>query len=343
MSSSRGPLDILGHEITLSEFMKSVSGFTDSYTQYSKNRRSSTGSEEPTRNSARSLGGSHPILLTIYNTRKAINEYFRTDNLPVNNQVKDTVTIGRAISNLESTPVVDTDGDQLSQGVDQKFAQRLWKEEDYWDTVFELEVASALEEAGVSPKLVDEGRQIGPDVVVESAKSDIWIECKRKRPKTEEEVEQENTIKEIVDEVYNQIDIEEDSLALEIRGPRILKRTDVSSIVSKACILVENQTPQTEDVVINGDTFEIELVDYHTGPYTTRIQAEWMKRVQEYVDVSGSVGIFDHLDYSVNQGDSYGHAEAQFKVDDEGYLKVINGYMVGVNCSEELDYVNWIM
>ena len=343
MDEAGSPLDILGHEITLSEFMSSVSAFDDAYSEYSKERRTSSGSEKPTRNSARSLGGSHPILLTIYNTRRAINEFFRTEELPINDQVKDTVAIGRAISNLESTPVVDPNGKLLSQGVSQEFAGRLWKEEDYWDTVFELEVASALEEANLGPKLVDERGKTGPDVIVESANNDVWIECKRKRPKTKEETEQESTINEIIDDIYNQVDIEKDSLAIEIRGPRLLRRPDVSKIVSTATELVENQKIQTKEVAIEEDTFEIELIDYYEGEYTTNIRPEWLKMVQEYIDIGNAVDIFSHLDYNIDSSESYGHAEAQFKVSEEGNIKIINGYMIGVNCSEELDYVKWIM
>jgi|GEM_PF-5424625 len=336
------PLDILGYEITLSEFMESISEFEDAYDQYVKERRASSGFDKPNRIPTRSLGGSHPILLQVYNTREAINEFFRTGQLPINDQVQDTVTVGRALSNLETTPVIDPSGDILKHGVGDRFAERLWKEDDYWDTVFELEVASTLQDAGFAPKLVEEGQQTGSDVVINSGEQDIWLECKRKRPKPEPEREQEAAIKEIVDTVYNRVDLGEDSLALEIRGPRLLRADDVDAIASTATELAQNNVLKTKVSETDNSEFEVELVDYYEGRWETDLQPEWLELLQQYVDISNVVDTFDHLNYSIRPGQSYGHAEAQFKIQD-GQMSVVNGYMIGVECSEEIDYVDWVM
>jgi len=343
MKEVRDPLEILNYEIALSELMKSVPEFESAYDQYAKERRASSGYNKPRRKSSQSLGSTHPILLQIYNTREAINEFFRTGELPINDQVKDTITVGRALSNLESTAVIDPSAKVLKHGVGGGFAERLWKEDDYWDTVFELEIASALREARFSPKLVEEGQQIGPDVVVNSEGHEVWVECKRKRPKPQPEREQEAAIKEIIDAVYDGVDLGEDSLAIEIRGPRLLRKNDVGPIADTATKLAQDQCLKSEVSRSDGTEFEVELVDYYEGRWETNVQPQWLETLQQYVDISNAVDTFGHLNYSIDPEQSYGHAEEQFKVSHDGKLSVVNGYIVGVYCSEEIDYVGWIM
>ena len=343
MPIPRDPLDILEYEVFLSELMEMVSQFSESYEEYAKNRRESSGSGEPRRLPAQSLGGEHPILLQIYNTREAINDFFKNGQLPINDQVQDTITTGRANSDLDNAPVVDPSGKELRRGIGKKFAERLWKEEDYWDTVFELEIASSLLNSGLNPKLVDEGTQTGPDVIVNYGDHDVWLECKRKRPKPEPEREQEWAINEIIDGVYDRVDFGEDSFALEIRGPRLLREDDIETISKAAANLARNQLQEVKKIQSEGSQFEIELVDYYEGKWETDLRPEWLETLQEYVDITNAVDTFGHLDYSIEPNQSYGHAEAQVKISEKGKLNVVNGYIVGVYCSEEIDYVDWIM
>ncbi|WP_410764922.1 hypothetical protein [Haloferax sp. DFSO60] len=335
------PIDVLGYEIRLSEMMESIDGFSEDYDQYAKSRQSNSGGERPQRTSSHQLGTEHPILVQIYNTREAINEFFRTDRLKFNNQVQDTITIGKALSGLEDTSIVKPDGTRVDLDFEDVFVERLWKEEDYWDTVFELEIASSLEESGFNPKLVDEQQQEGPDVILEDDDSEVWLECKRKRPKPEPEREQEWAIKEILDQLYDSVQIDEDSLALEIRGQRLLTRDDVGPIVNVASSLVDKKKIGVASV--KGSDLEVELVDYFNGMRETTIRPEWAKAVQPYVDLTQSIDLFGHLNYEVQPGHSYGHAEAQLKVSQDGKVSIANAYMLGVRCSEQIDYVNWIM
>lgn len=335
------PLDVLDLEIRLSNIMESVDGFSEAYAQYESSRRSNSGSDRPNRYSAHRLGTEHPILVQIYNTRQAVWDFYSSGRLEFNDQVQDTITTGRALSQLQNTSIVTPDDEPVSNDLESVFGERLWKEDDYWDTVFELEIAATLERGDFNPHLVDEQNQTGPDVIVQDNGSDVWWECKRKRTKTKEEREQNWAIKEILDQLYAEADLDEDSLALELRGVRFLTADDVDDVVEAALSLVRPQN--LDSVAIEGGELEIELVDYFSGMRETSITPEWAEAIGEQINLGHAVDLFGHLDYEIDTSRTYGHAEAQMKVSDDGVLSVVNAYMFGVDCSEEIDYVNWAM
>ena len=69
------------YEQSVTEFMSHVDGFKENYETYANAREESGGSQEKKRFSILAAKQAHPILRQVYETRKAINEGYRSDRL----------------------------------------------------------------------------------------------------------------------------------------------------------------------------------------------------------------------------------------------------------------------
>ena len=239
--------------------------------------------------------------------------------------------MGRAIERLNSTPIIDPTGQVLGLSLEEMYTESLWNEEDYWDSVFEMEIAAALEQAGFSPSLVYEGEQVGPDVIIGDAGEDVWIECKRKRDQTPEESTSVIIREKIVDRVWRLLDIGHDGFGITIEADCRLRDSHVEQLSQKIKLLIESQNDSVS-VNIDDCSFEIRLEDYFEGV-----------RVEDPSLISTvPVDILSHIGMDVEMGDNLVHCDVQMKQTEEE-LRIANACIFDFRLSTDIDYVNWIM
>lgn len=337
------PVTVARLEQTVSEFMQYVEGFDEAYTNYCEERESDTGGNSPERTSILATKQAHPILMQIYNTRNAVDEFFRTNQLAFNDQVIDTIVMGRAFEQLSESPIIDPSGTQQDLSLEEVYAERLWNSEDYWDSIFELEIGAALDRSGFETYLVEEGNTTGPDVLVRDSGVDVWVECKRKRDKTPEEQQSTISLQKIIDNVWDQLSIGEDGFAIRVECTERIEEKHEDKLSSAITELITCQG-HSKSISIEGDEFEIFLEDYYNGRRIVDLDPEWMQALQESLNIGNSAGILDHLDYEFNpEGDGYGHADANVMVSDEGELNIVNACIFDIQFESRIDHVEWIM
>lgn len=129
-------------------------------------------------------GDDDPLVLRIYNARESFDRYFQTGELGLEDAVLDTTALGRAISTLRDCDVITPSGEAIKKSFEDIYRKRIRLEENFWDAIFELEIAAALSRTGFNVKLIEEQEMGGPDIFVQTADGPVWFECKRKRKQT---------------------------------------------------------------------------------------------------------------------------------------------------------------
>lgn len=227
-----------------------------------------------------------PIGSALKATRKAIDYFFRRGDLEFTSPVMNITIFGRVIERTEALPVVSPDGEKLDTGPEKVFAERLLKEENPWETLYELEVADDCKLAGLNPKLVHEGSSSGPDILVETNNEVVDIECKRRRPqKNHEEDGFANLItKEVRDRINpNSNDIPEESFFIELTGEGPLKEEAVDSIIELTVDAIENRKSNINRK-IGGVHYHVRLREYFSGEKMTDITKSDMRRLFKFLN-----------------------------------------------------------
>ncbi|MFC6719998.1 hypothetical protein [Halobacteriaceae bacterium SHR40] len=151
------------------------------------------------------------LLTQIEKTGEAIDRFFRDGVIDYTYPVMNVVIIGKAINSIEDLTVVKPDGSQWEKSIEEIYAKKLLTEENPWKTIYEIEVAQSCYSAGLNTKLVHEGQEAGPDVLVYCGDKRVDIECKRRDTY---DTKKNYDYKPIREEILSNLDIGDDSFLL---------------------------------------------------------------------------------------------------------------------------------
>ncbi|WP_227380927.1 hypothetical protein [Haladaptatus halobius] len=214
---------------------------------------------------------SYPIWKPLEETREMLDHYFRTETFEFTPGVRDVAYAGLLAQKGKDLEVVSPDGDKIDKEMSEVFAERMLKEENPWEALYEVEVAYQCENAGFNTKLINEGTTGGPDIYVEIDDTTIDIECKRRRAgNTGDPTYDEGftTLKQkILDTINNGVDggeIPELSFYLDLGGEEPLTE-DIVDEVSEIAIDVLRNKQAEKEAVINGAIYTARLEDYFYG------------------------------------------------------------------------------
>lgn len=266
MEVSLDPIDVMVYEYQLVEFLgrdrveRELSSFVESI---------QSKSEEPgfpTQNSNIPQHRQEPFLSKLYKSRKAFDQYWLNGSLPVFQHLLDLTMMGHAVTELNDIEIVDPEGKILSKDIQDVYANRIWHSDNLWDAIFELEIGALLHEFDLTLRLVDEGTIGGPDIQVGGFKEPVWVECKRKRKPTDEETEWEKFKKGLKDQVWNNIDIGNDSFAVQISADFELKTGHLEEVSRAIASVIDSRDDQTTVQLDEGEAI-VELLSYYDGAH----------------------------------------------------------------------------
>ena len=223
-----------------------------------------------------------------------IGDFFLTDSLDYTYPVMYTVVLGKAIQGLEDISIIAPDESAKKNSAEEIYAKRLLREENFWATLYEVEVANECYSAGFDTKLVEEGMQKGPDVYVYPDNSDrIDIECKHRQ---EHDTEDNYPYEIIKESVMEEINTDEISFCVEITSDRPLQSQAINDIIDLVIGVIRNEKSE-DSAVINGVEYRVILHDYFTGIREVNMSKSDLERWMTHEELSpqfiGELSPFD--------------------------------------------------
>lgn len=256
----------------------------------------------------------HPLMNDLRQTRKMIEYYFRNGQFEYTPHVRTISIFGRTIEGVDQIPLVSPDGQYITESLEDVYAERLSKEQNPWETIYELAVASDCESAGLDTKLVHEGSASGPDVYVWIDDIRIDIECKRRRPLPTRE-EQDELSSAVTEQVSEKVDVGDDSFFIEMSGDGPITEDAVDILANQAADLIENRLSDAT-VDVDGTEYRIYLKDYFTETCEIELSKQDIERLSEFLSpalVRGFISPFDTDDMSPGM-----KLNVPFKITEEG-------------------------
>lgn len=353
------PQTVMDHEYRFVQFLGDEK--TESrVAEFNEEGTATEGGERPDPTPDPSRDDPDPIPYMIQSARDAFDQYWRTGQLAWTDSVVNIATIGQAITLLEDAAIVDPDGNELDQGIEDIYPQRMWDEEHFWDVFFELEIAAVLKQVGFDVKLIHEGEQGGPDVLVDGVDEPIWIETKRKRDMAPEDEEWNRFRTLLMNRVWKQLDVGPDSFALRISSHDELSDADIDPLATAIAAVINDQE-DGDRVHISGKTIDIELVDYHPGARTIEPDAadglDLFGENLEHIDIQTiseqaqpamlgqmlGTDAFSHLNYEADPASAGGTGNFHARFTEDGLLEIVNAYVVEYDVPNEVDYATGVM
>jgi len=238
------------------------------------------------------------LLNALGETRKMINRFFVSGSLEYTLPVRMIYIFGHILEKASSIEVIEPDGTSASKDTEEVFAERLLKENNPWEVLYELEIAELFGSKGVSTKLVDEGTIGGPDVIINLDGQEVSIECKRRKPMS---MSDGHTIdkNDIVDKITDKLDIGDDSFFIELTGDGPLIEESIDQIVDSAveAVLQKKDTRCT----VEGINYRVLLKDYFTGTREIELDRDELEQLMQFINpdiLQAFISPFDHLQMS---------------------------------------------
>ncbi len=200
----------------------------------------------------------NPLMYCISEAEKSVNsvETLKDDDqdtqLRFNKYGLDAILLGRMLQELSDTPIIRPSGERVDKTLGEVFAHDLLFSDNFWDTYYELDIASTLSSAGIATQLVDEGEQSGPDIRIFYEGQEIWIECKRKRKYTDKERGWRAIESELDRRIWNHDDLCCRSFAIKIHCDESLKAEFTPRLADCVVQMVNNRIFHEE--ITLGDT-----------------------------------------------------------------------------------------
>jgi hypothetical protein len=200
----------------------------------------------------------NPLIYCIFEAEKSVDSVgTRKDegqetNLRFNRHGLDAIFLGRILKELSEMPIIRPSGEQVEKSLGEVFAHDLLFSDDFWDTYYELDIASTLSTAGIPTQLVDEGEQSGPDIRILYEGQEIWIECKRKRKYTERERNWRAVETELDRQIWSHDDLCCRSFTIEVKCDEPLK-AEFTPTLADTIVRMVNDRIFDEEVTL-GDT-----------------------------------------------------------------------------------------
>jgi hypothetical protein len=153
----------------------------------------------------------------------------------------DAIFLGRILRELSDTPIIRPSGERVDETLGEVYAHDLLFSDDFWDTHYELDIASTLSSTGIPTYLVAEGEQSGPDIKIVYESQDIWIECKRKREYTDKERGWRAVETELDRRIWNNDNLGCRSFAIEIQCDEPLRAEFIPDLADTVVRMVNNR------------------------------------------------------------------------------------------------------
>jgi hypothetical protein len=236
METTENPTDVINHYHEVSDF------FDEAIDEYE---------------------GSSYITYILDKANETINRYFREGSLDYTKPVRDIVIIGKAIESLTDVDLVAPDGSVRPGSIKDIYAKKILLSQNPWSIIYELEVASLFESAGLKYSIVHEGNQPGPDVIIDTNDERVNVECKR-RESTSPNENYDNLYEMIGEGVRNSTDIGEDSYFVEFRSDKPLQEEAVPELIKMGQDVVEDEK-STVTRQINDVEYKVTLMEYFSG------------------------------------------------------------------------------
>lgn len=200
----------------------------------------------------------NPLMYCIFEADKSVSsvETLKDEDqeteLRFNRYGLDAIFLGRILKELSETTIIRPSGNRVDKTLGEVYAHDLLFSDNFWDTYYELDIASNLSAAGIPTQLVDEGEQSGPDLRIFYEGQEIWIECKRKRKYTKKERGWRATEMELDRQIWNHEDLCCRSFAIEIKCDDPLKAEFTPGLADTVVQMVNNRIFSKKGII--GDT-----------------------------------------------------------------------------------------
>lgn len=172
----------------------------------------------------------------------------------------DAIFLGRVLQELSETPIIRPSGKQIDESLGEVYAHDLLFSDDFWDTYYELDIASNFVASGITTHLVAEGQQSGPDIRIIYENQPIWIECKRKRQYTDQERRWRAVETELDRQIWNHEGLGCRSFAIEIKCDEPLKAEFTPGLADTIVRMVNNRV-FNEEVTIGDTSMQLRIHD----------------------------------------------------------------------------------
>lgn len=250
------------------------------------------------------LEGLDELLDWLETVRNRINHYFKTGQMEFDSVIRDFVILGNAIQKTVDIPIVTPSGEPVDESFYDIFGERIIQEENIWETVYELQTASFLENRGLEPELIHEGEDSGPDISLDFEGTSISIECKRRRPS---DVIESNFGEQISDRINEGVDVGDDSFFVRLSGERPLTEEVIEPIAESAIQIVQQQGSQITFEVEEAK-YTVELVDYFTGEKEIALSIGELEQIMQFISPNTIKQLLVPFDYDrLSKGMRYTH------------------------------------
>lgn len=229
--------------------------------------------------------------------RDRIDRFLHTGQIEFDSQLRDFVSIAKAIESSKDLPIVTPEADKIDSPFEKVLGERILKESNIWEVLYELQTAAFLNERGFDPLLVHEGDMSGPDIYVPFEGHKISIECKRRRPA---ELRETGLSKRLVDRLEEEIEMGKESYFVHFRGNQPLSEEAIEPIVNTTINIVRKKG-SNEVVEIGEDQYTINLVDHFQGERVLQITQQEMEQMIEFLGpnlIKQLLAPFDSPDFS---------------------------------------------
>jgi hypothetical protein len=200
----------------------------------------------------------NPLMYCIFEAEESVDSVETLKHKDQESQLRfnrhglDAIFLGRILKELSETPIIRPSGERIDKTLGEVYAHDLLFSDDFWDTYYELDIASTLSTAGIPTQLVDEGEQSGPDLRIFYEGQEIWIECKRKRKYTEKERGWRAVETEVDRQIWDHDDLCCRNFAIEITCDELLEPEYTPGLAETVVRMVNNRI--FDEKVTIGDT-----------------------------------------------------------------------------------------
>lgn len=292
----------------------------------------------------------YPISDSLQATRDMIDRFFRTGRLEFSRPVRNITIIGRTIDGIDELDVVSPNGNTIEKEIEDVFVERLLKEENLWEVLYELEIARICKYNGFDTELIHEGTDKGPDIFVNLGGQQIDIECKKRRTGNTGQNDESEAANSILDKISDRIefdtdeeDIPELSYYLEISSNEPLLEVAIGQIIEEAINVLSNKKSESV-ITVDGIDYKISLIDHFHGEVDLDITRDDLYSAVNYLnerhmnmflnkfdtdDISPNVAVSPHF-YVTESGSVMGKGIHVVNVnsptiDEEYHSRVVEG------------------
>lgn len=290
-------------------------------------------------------------------TREAFLDFWTTGELALTDSVLEITSLGRAIHQVSGTPILNPSGKEIDMNLSDVYREKFWNDEGFWDTAFEIEMAATIQIAGLDAKLIEEGTESGPDILIDE-NTPTWVECKRKRELSPQDERWNRLKRQFSKKLWNTLDIGDDGFVLNIESDDELGENDISELAGEAANLINSRGSSIE-VSIANMSIRLEIIDYHEGERLIDIHErepmrisknneevnERFQRMGQNVSPNplaeiAQTDILSHLEKGPETGEVIPSLNVMFT--DEGKVRVANAHIIEWNVPNQTNYVNGV-